>query len=177
MKISRNATRPQHIYCDNTAYFITAATWQHRRILNNTIKTELIKLLQEVFAEYKWSLNAWVILDNHYHVLCQSKKGKDLSKIINKVHNLSAQSIATPLPTKEKVWYNYWDYCPRDKKDYNIRLCYLLNNPVKHGYVSDLHDWPWSSFHELYKTTGREALQKKFKEYSDYRSLELAEDA
>ncbi len=177
MRVLKNNTRPAHVYLDNSSYFITASIWQHRKLLNDSNKTQLSKLIQTVFKEYGWKLEAWVILDNHYHLLCHSKKGKDLSKIINKIHSLSSKFIKpSQMLEKEKVWSNYWDYCPRDEDDYNIRLCYLLNNPVKHGYVDDLHDWEWTSFHELYKEKGRDKLLEKFSEYSDYKTLELFED-
>jgi putative transposase len=176
MKISKNSTRPAHIYLDGTSYFITASIWQQRKLLDDSSKTKLSELIQIVFIEYGWKLEAWVILDNHYHLLCHSKKGKDLSKIINKIHSLSSKFIKLSQNIEGKTWSNYWDYCPRDEDDYNIRLCYLLNNPVKHGYVNDLHDWQWSSFHELLKEKGRDELLEKFSEYSDYQTLELFED-
>ncbi|MGB0723570.1 MAG: hypothetical protein ACPGU7_14365, partial [Gammaproteobacteria bacterium] len=75
-----------------------------------------------------------------------------------------------------QVWHNYWDYCPRDEREYRVRLCYLLNNPVKHGYVSDLHDWPWSSFHRLIGEGGEEGLRRIFMDHPEYRGLRLAED-
>ena len=73
------------------------------------------------------------------------------------------------------VWWNYWDYCPRNEKEYMIRLNYLLYNPVKHGYTANLDEYAYSSFHETISRTGRQALVKQFREYPDYRSLELVE--
>jgi putative transposase len=173
MKITRHITRPIHIYQDNTPYFITASTFEHQKLLNDTNKTYLQTLLHEVFTEFSWQLEHWVILDNHYHLLCQSKYGKDLRKIINKIHNLNAQKIKREQEINGKVWSNYWDYCPRNDKEYNTRLCYLLNNPYKHGYVEDLHDWKWSSFHQYFKQQGEIKLKQQFREFTEYRELEL----
>ena len=33
------------------------------------------------------------------------------------------------------------------KKDYIRHMDYLYYNPVKHGYVKNVIDWPYSSFH------------------------------
>jgi len=175
MKITKHLSTPAHIYADNTAYFISASTWEHRKLLDDECKTRLTELLHEVFDEYSWVLKDWVILDNHYHLLCCSKVGKDMSKMINKIHGLSAQFINTKRNNKDKVWCNYWDYCPRDERDYNTRLCYLLNNPYKHGYVESLHDWFWSSFHQHYQKIGDENLRDLFLEYPDYRKIKLPE--
>ena len=89
---------------------------------------------------------------------------------------LTAQFISPELDAEKPIWWNYWDYCPRDETDYYIRLNYLYNNPVKHGYVSNLADYPHSSFHQKIKKQGRDNLVKQFKTYPDYRRLSLEED-
>jgi putative transposase len=89
---------------------------------------------------------------------------------------LSAKFICAQLNAEKPIWWNYWDYCPRDEKDYAVRLNYLLNNPIKHGYVTNLKDYAYSSFHEMLKKQGRDALAQQFKAYPDYRNLYLGED-
>jgi putative transposase len=99
-----------------------------------------------------------------------------MSKIFRKIHGLSTQFIQPQGRCDLPVWWNYWDYCPRDEKDYLIRLNYLLNNPVKHGYVTNLVDYPYSSFHITLKKLGRDTLLQQFKDYSEYKNLHLDED-
>ena len=138
---------PAHLFVDNSPYFVTAAIYQKRNLLqSSTTKDYLLDTIQSCFAEKGWLLNAWVILDNHYHVLGISKKGEDLSGIFSKIHMLSAKFIRSQQQAEKPIWWNFWDYCPRDERDYFIRLNYLLNNPVKHGYVADLKNYPYSSF-------------------------------
>ena len=131
--------------------YCAAHTTSNRAIFNSDdllmfIKDLLQQLLHQVFTEYDWKLDHWVILDNHYHLLVNSCKGQDLPRIISKIHNQSAQGInqlfLSQQSTQKKVWSNYWDYCPRDEQDYNLRLCYLLNNPVKHGFVDTASNYP-----------------------------------
>ncbi len=55
------------------------------------------------------------------------------------------------------------------------RANYLLYNPVRHGYVGNLRDYPFSSFHELYEKRGRDFLARQFREYPDYKTLVLHE--
>ena len=171
---------PVHYYLDHSPYFITAATYHHQRLLTDPIKPELHRTLHRVFAEYGWRIDHWVILDDHYHLLARSHTGRDRPRIINKVHNQTAQRINRSLPADrrahQRVWYNYWDYCPRNERDYRVRLCYLLNNPYKHGYVEDLHDWPWSSFRSLFGERGDEETRRLFRDHPEYRSLRLPED-
>ena len=54
-----------------------------------------------------------------------------------------------------------------------MKTLYLLYNPIKHGYVTDLKQYAYSSFHELFDHLGKEALAQQFRFYADFRSLDL----
>ena len=46
------------------------------------------------------------------------------------------------------IWQRrFWEHLIRDETDYarHVEYCYI--NPVKHGLVSRVRDWPHSSFH------------------------------
>ncbi|MDP2901889.1 MAG: transposase [Methylovulum sp.] len=138
---------PAHLFIDNTTYFITGSIYQKRPLLaSEIIKHHLITTIKDCFNERQWLLNDWVILDNHYHLLAMSHKGEDMTKIFRKIHGKSTRFIQTQCVCELPVWWNYWDYCPRNEREYLIRLNYLFNNPIKHGYVQNLHDYPFSSF-------------------------------
>jgi len=157
--LKKNAHAPAHLFIDDSPYFITGAIYQKRPLLaSSAIKDFLLDTIRQCFAEKGWVLNDWVILDDHYHLLCTSKDGADLSRLIGKIHMISAKSIAAQLNAGKPIWWNYWDYCPRDDEDYYVRLNYLLNNPIKHGYVTDLNNFAYSSFHKLLEKQGREIL-------------------
>lgn len=176
--LKKHQHNPAHLLIDNSPYFITAAIYQKRNLLRSSvIKNYLVSTIQHCFDEKGWLLNDWVILDNHYHLLGISKNGDDLSGIFSKIHMLSAKFIRSQLQAEKPIWWNYWDYCPRDERDYFIRLNYLFNNPIKHGYVADLRDYPHSSFHTMLKKQGRESLAQQFKEYPEYKNLYLDEDS
>jgi putative transposase len=168
---------PTHIFIDNTVYFITAATYQKQHLLKDAaLKYKLLDCIQETFARYQWELQHWVILNNHYHLLAKSYCGKDLAAIMRQVHSVSAYHIKQVTKTPTQVWWNYWDYCPRNEQDYYSHLNYLFNNPIKHAYVTNLRDYAFSSFNETIAKQGRELLIKQFKAYEDYKSLVLNED-
>ncbi len=174
--LKKNERRPAHLLLDNMPYFITASTHKKRPLLSDDIKYQLPLLMQQEFENSQWQFNHWVILNNHYHILVHSYKGADLEKIIGRVHFKSGQLIRKIAPDHKHIWWNYWDYCPRNEKDYLIRLNYLFNNPIKHGYVQNLHHYPFSSFHQYFENQGRESLVKQFKQYDEYKILTLNED-
>ena len=115
-------------------------------------------------------------LDNHYHLIAKSREGSAMPSLIRNLHSRSGFLILERTACQTPVWYNYWDYCLRDERDYHRHLNYLLWNPVKHGYVRDLNDWPFSSFHELLAAQGREYLVEQFKKYPDFRKLDIDYD-
>lgn len=167
---------PAHLYLDKTEYFITAAIYHKRLLLAKPgLKDKLLAMLQGYFSKHRWELHHWVILDNHYHLLGKSYYGIDMENIFRNVHSQTAKFIRQITACETPVWWNYWDYCPRNEKEYLIRLNYLLFNPIKHGYVTNLHDYPFSSFHQLISEKGRVALVEQFRAYPSYKTLVLHE--
>jgi putative transposase len=46
------------------------------------------------------------------------------------------------------IWQRrFWEHCLRDDGDYARHVDYIHWNPVKHGYVQRVADWPHSSLH------------------------------
>ncbi len=46
------------------------------------------------------------------------------------------------------VWQRrYWEHRIRDEGDLITHFDYIHFNPVKHGLVENVRDWPWCSFH------------------------------
>jgi putative transposase len=174
--IKHGSHTPAHMFVDETAYFITGATYHKRPLLAQAdIKTAVLELIQKYFAQYRWTLEHWVLLNNHYHLLGRSMRGADLTAIFQAIHSCAAIEIRQRTQCPKPIWWNFWDYCPRDDAGDFTRLNYLLNNPVKHGYVSDLHQYPFSSFHTILGLLGRDQLVKQFRDYPDYKTLILTE--
>ncbi len=44
------------------------------------------------------------------------------------------------------------EHAIRDARDYEHHMDYIHNNPVKHAWVDNVIDWPFSSFHRYYKS-------------------------
>ena len=46
------------------------------------------------------------------------------------------------------IWQRrYWEHLIRDERDYAHHIDYCWFNPVKHGLVTNVEDWPFSSYH------------------------------
>jgi putative transposase len=48
------------------------------------------------------------------------------------------------------IWQRrYWEHLIRDEADYRAHIDYVHINPVKHGLIKNMADWPYSTFHRL----------------------------
>jgi len=56
---------------------------------------------------------------------------------------------ASKIGKREKgIWQRrYWEHAIRDDADLERHVDYIHFNPVKHGHVARVADWPHSSFH------------------------------
>ena len=70
---------------------------------------------------------------------------------------------------EQPIWQNrYWEHMIRDEKDLINHIAYIHYNPVKHGYVKSVIDWPYSSFHRyvekglIEENWGEDVREKEF---------------
>jgi putative transposase len=51
------------------------------------------------------------------------------------------------------IWQQrYWEHLIRDDADYQRHFDYIHFNPFKHGHVTRVSDWPFSSVHRAVRT-------------------------
>lgn len=146
MGISRH--HPPHLYLDDTWYMITSSIYGASHWLKPAGHKEVVRdKLKELILEFKLSLAAWVILDNHYHLLIRSRVGKELPRFFNRLHGATSFELNRRDGRRgRQMWHNYWDRCIRTEKDYWTRFNYIHHNPVKHQYAAGMEDWAYSSY-------------------------------
>lgn len=56
--------------------------------------------------------------------------------------------LASVAYTQGHKWQrHYWEHFIRDDADYQRHIDYVHVNPLKHGHVKRVVDWPYSTFH------------------------------
>ncbi len=128
---------PLHIYEDEMIYFITARTIKKEKFFNTDEKKKILyQALKKSLENYCYLPFAWIILSNHYHLLFKAKRGEDLGSFISSLGSLSSKDLNKLDNQKGRsVWFQYWDYCPRNEKDFYQHFNYIHHNPVKHEYM------------------------------------------
>ena len=147
---------PAHLFINEWYYFITAGCYHKKAYVDCDAKKEfLYKTICEELKRYLAEMHGWVVLDNHYHILIKLEDAFLLPRLIQTIHAKSAIAInKMDHQFGRRVWYDYWDECVRDQKDFNIKLNYIHLNPVKHGYVDDPGRYRFSSYHSYFKEKG-----------------------
>ncbi len=158
---------PPHYPGINGAYLISAACYEHRPIFQTP--DDLSLLADEVLsalAKARMAHPAWVFLPNHYHVLLEAEDLRIISETLRLLHSRVATAINGRHHQRgRRVWYRYTDRLIRNESHYWATVNYIHFNPVKHGYVDQIEDWPWSSIHEYLETQGRDWATRLWKAY------------
>lgn len=159
--------RPPHIYLDDTYYFVTIGTFHKMILFDSHEKNKLVRSALEMSVKkHRYLLTAWVILSNHFHILFKTSTGQLLPRFLSGITGKSAIELnKLDKCTGRKCWYQYWDRCIRDNRDFWTRVNYIHYNPVKHGYVIRMGDYVFSSYRLYLKTKGQEWITSCFMEF------------
>jgi putative transposase len=114
--------------------------------------------VRDTRRNYPFRIDAMVILPDHIHAIWTLPDGDAdfsarwrsikvrFSKAIPKAERLDAVRIARG---ERGIWQRrYWEHVICDERDLNNHIDYCWFNPVKHGLVANVEDWPFSSFHQ-----------------------------
>ena len=97
------------------------------------------------------------VLPDHVHALWQLPDGDSdyasrwsllKSTFSRGLPAATARSISKIAKREKGIWQRrYWEHAIRDDRDSERHVDYIHYNPVKHGLVTRVADWPHSSFH------------------------------
>jgi putative transposase len=118
-----------------------------------------IHLLREVFRSVRrahpFQFDAIVLLPDHLHCIWTLPEGDsnypNRWRLIKGGFSRALAKTGRPIRRNSKgeydVWQRrYWEHLVRDERDFQTHMDYIHYNPVKHGFVKRVCDWPYSSF-------------------------------
>jgi putative transposase len=115
--------------------------------------------VRAVRARAPLHIDAWVVLPDHMHcVWTLPPADDDFSGWWRAVKTLFAAAMpaterrsATRVRRGERgIWQRrFWEHTIREDRDYAAHVDYVHFNPVKHGLVDHVADWPFSSVHRF----------------------------
>ncbi len=142
-------------------FFFTVVTHERQPILTTeAARTALRVAIRQARTTLPFQIDGWVLLPDHMHCLWTLPEGDAnfsarWAVIKRRVSGACAAEINTPWSDSERkrnehtFWQRrFWEHQIRDDADMARHLDYIHWNPVKHGLVKAVKDWPYSSFHK-----------------------------
>ena len=148
----------RRIWQPGGTYFLTVNLLQRK---GNDLLIRHIQSLREstktVKAHHPFKIHGGVVLPEHMHCLIKLPENDTdyatrirLIKIgfSKSIPNTERRSVVRIKRGERGIWQRrYWEHLIRDEADFQAHLNYIHFNPVKHGWVKQVKDWPYSTFH------------------------------
>lgn len=159
-------------------FFFTVVTHQRQPILlEPAFRAALREAVTRTRSHHPFTIDAWVLLPDHLHTIWTLPEDdtnfslrwnmiKQLcSKALPEIRNDSRLSASRVARRETSIWQRrFWEHQVRDDANFERCMDYVHYNPVKHGLVSKVRDWEWSTFHRcvsqgVYPEDWREGLR------------------
>jgi putative transposase len=143
-------------YVPGATYFFTVTLADRASSLLVDHAGALRAAFRAARRERPFTVDAIVILPEHLHAILTLPAGDaDFSGRWRRIKGgFSSRMIMAGTFVKRRanddlaLWQRrFWEHTIRDETDVERHVDYIHFNPVKHGLVSRVRDWPYSSFH------------------------------
>lgn len=144
------------------SYFFTVNTLGRQPLLTkDLLRLALHQGIESARQAYLFTIDAWVLLPDHLHCIWTlppgdsafSKRWAIIKRHVTQQCNLGAGGVASGSISRRKrheggLWQRrFWEHVIRDEADLRVHMDYIHWNPVKHGHVKQVKEWPFSTFH------------------------------
>ena len=148
-------------------FFFTVVTCRRRNVFDQPESRRILHdVVQVVRQRHPFSIDAWVLLPEHLHCIWTlPDKSCDFSvrwNLIKSGFSKRARSLfhmpewmndSRIRHRESTIWQRrYWEHLVRSEEEYRVYMDYIHYNPVKHGLVAKVCDWPHSTFHRYVKS-------------------------
>ena len=126
-----------------------------------------IKIMYELQKEYNLKINAYCIMNNHAHILIETKYVEELSKYMQRLNMRYAMYYNKKYSRVGYVFRNrYKSEGIYNEKHLYSCIHYIYNNPVKAGICKKPEDYPYSNYKEI-----------KYDKIDEYVFMDVEEDS
>lgn len=87
-------------------------------------------------------------MPDHLHVVFLLAGSDPLSEVMGSFSKFTARRINKVLQRSGQFWQKgYYDRMVRDDDELFRQLAYIIENPVRGGFVASASEWPWSGIY------------------------------
>src|SRR5690348_8254467 len=153
-----DATMPNYrrVLVPGGTYFFTVNLQQRELSLLVDHIANLRAAFRTARAERPFELIAAVVLPDHLHCVWRLPEGDaDYATPWRHIKSLFSRSLMVAGSASRRanrcergIWQRrFWEHCIHNERDLLAHIEYVHFNPVKHGYVGDTREWPYSTIH------------------------------
>ena len=126
-------------------YFITVCCAQRECFLKSDDSARAAaRTLHMLHVEKHINLHAWVLMPDHMHLLIELRELQSLAACMGRINSCVAKAVNQALHRKGSVWQGaYFDRALRREEDIEVAIRYLLNNPIRAGFVNNIEAYPY----------------------------------
>lgn len=144
------------------SFFFTVVTYRRRPwLVDEAARAALREAITRTREKHPFTIDAWVLMPDHLHCIWTLPPGdsdfstrwslikRRVSMALGECLHVEAWMSASKVKHREStLWQRrYFEHTLRDDADFARCVDYIHYNPVRHGHVDRIVDWPWSSFH------------------------------
>ena len=144
-------------------YFFTVNLQQRDRSLLVEHIEHLRRAFRAARADRPFEIVAAVVLPDHLHCVWRLPEGdadyatrwRHIKSLFSRSLDVGGSASRRAARCERGIWQRrFWEHTIRDERDLLAHIEYVHFNPVKHGYVTDTREWPYSTIHR-YTGVGR----------------------
>lgn len=147
-------------------FFFTVVTHQRQPLLTEAwCREALHQAIAHTRETHPLDIIAWVLLPDHMHAIWRLPQGDAdfslrwslIKQSVTRVHaaRLESRQLSKSRGKRREggLWQRrFWEHQIRDDNDLARHVEYIHYNPVKHGHVARVIDWPYSTFHRFVRS-------------------------
>lgn len=147
----------RRLHNTGSIWFFTLALHDRKLDLLTRHIVQLREAIRCIQRKHPFKIHAWVVLPDHMHCIIELPEGDaEYSLRWRLIKAMFSRSIppgeargASRITRGERgIWQRpFWEHRIKNERDLTAHMDYVHLNPLKHGYVSRIIDWPWSTFH------------------------------
>lgn len=117
---------------------------------------QLREIVRDVRKQLPFTIDAMAILPDHWHAVwtlpphdaAYARRIRLIKARFTRYLVRAGERIEKDHRGEYHLWQKrFWEHTIRDDADFESHLNYVHFNPVKHGHVDHVRDWPYSTFH------------------------------
>lgn len=107
-----------------------------------------LKKLKDACLKFQCDIHAYVLMTNHVHLLITPYSENGISKVMQSLGRTYVQYFNNLYNRTGTLWEGRYKATVLDSEQYFLTCSqYIELNPVRANMVSDVAEYPWSSYH------------------------------